>query len=145
MIPNPTMIAGGIGALVALVLLFALGAEKSAHATTRQALADEMQLVADLQIQQATIAAQRAQAVSAALATQQADLDRQLENEQRLRTQLAKAEDLRESDARSADAKYTRLKNENEKLREWSDTAVPDNIVDWVHEPADEEAAAASP
>ncbi len=138
-------VTGGIGIVAVLAVFVALMIEKSAHATTKQALADEKSLVADLRSQQATAAADRAVAVSDALARQQADIDRQLENEQRLRVQLAKAEDLRRSDQRAADASIARLKNENENLREWTATAVPDDIVDWVHDPADEAPTPATP
>lgn len=138
-------ITGGVGVIAVLIVFTMLTFEKNAHATTKQSLADEKSLVADLRSQQATTAADRVKAIAEALAEQQEDLDRQLKNEERLRRELAKARTLRRTDQRAADANIVRLKRENQKLQLWADTLVPDDIVDWVHNPADEAAAPGGP
>ena len=138
-------ITGGIGVIAVLVVFVALTIEKNAHAVTKQALADEKSLVADIRTQQAVTAGERAQAIEAALREQQDELNRQLEDEQRLRLQLAEIEDQQRADRRASDARIERLKSENEELRQWADTGIPDDWIDFMREPADQAIADASP
>ena len=138
-------VVGGIGIVAVLVVFVALVNEKSAHATTKQLLADEKGLVATIRSDYATAAARRAKLVEASLREQQAELNRQLAQEEKLRANLAAAEAKSAADRKDADTRIARLKDENEELRQWTVTPVPDDMVDWMLEPVTDAIGAATP
>lgn len=138
-------VTGGIGIVAVLVVFVALTIEKNAHADTKQKLADEQGITATIRSDYAKAAAERAKMVEASLREQQAELNRQLAQEEQLRSDLAKAEHRNRADRQNADTRIARLKDENEELRKWSAGPVPDDIIDWMLEPITDAAAATTP
>lgn len=139
-----TIVTGIIGLAAVAWFGLLLSLEKGAHAKTKQALASEKALVADIRSQNATQAAERAEAVADNVARMQAQIDAFIESEGSLRRSLSETRRLRQADREDADQRIERLKRENEELQAWAATLVPDDWVDFMREPADEATAAAA-
>ena len=139
-----TLITGGVGLLAVVAVLFLLALEKGAHAKTKQLLADEKALVATIREQNATQAADRAEAAAAQVARMQAEIEAAQQNEMQLRRDLSTIEQQREADRRASETRIERLKRENEELMAWAITLVPGDWISFMREPIDEVAAASS-
>ena len=141
---KPALITGGIGLAGILAMVLLLAVEKNAHADTKQELADERSLVADIRSQNATQAAERAEAAAAEVARMQAQIDTAQQNEMQLRRDLSAVEAAREADRRNSETRIERLKRENDELMAWAITVVPGDWIDFMREPIDQAAAAAA-
>lgn len=140
---DPKIAIGASMLAVIIGLLFWVAASKLDHARTKSLLAQEKALVATIREQYATAAAIKAKAVSEALALQQEEMRRMALEADRLKAAATTATQRARTERREADRRLAVLESENELLREWSTTRIPDDVIDWMREPA--AATAASP
>lgn len=121
---------GGLGAVA--FFWFQLQSERGSHADSRLELAAAQMAIADLRSLQATVAAERAQAVERALREQEAELENMRRAEASLRAALSSAQGEAREERTRAQAELGRLRRENQTLADWADTRVPDDIVSWL-------------
>lgn len=126
------LIAAAVGGLGMLALFARLNVEKSHHADTRQELAAARIEAARYATQVANAAAARAQAVAEAVEAASAEQELLRQNEQALRLSIEQLRAATTTRRTQADAMIGRLVRENEDLRAWAATRVPDAWVAWL-------------
>ena len=131
---NP--VASGSIAVIVL-LLFMLGVEKLSHAGTRADLADQKLLLADRESEYIAASVSRAKAASDALQRSLKERERLVLVESDLRKAVAERDQKQVIERREANQLLADLESENVQLREWASARIPDDMVDWMLEPAE--------
>lgn len=125
-------LVGGLGAAAVLGVFVMLQVEKSAHASTLQTLANREIEMSQYATTVAEQAAESARVVAAAVEAERmatADFE---QREQALRLAVDTLRDQSVSQAARSDQAIGRLLRENDELRAWADTRIPDDWVAWL-------------